>query len=65
MMKDKEGDIAYVADVRRCLASIRKIWINQTRDSPLIISEMVSSSCSISDFSFRFVLGHHIRRPSR
>lgn len=54
-----------VADVRRSLAQIRKMWGQQTTDAPLLISDAVSDAMSVSSFAFSFVLGHHLQRPSR
>jgi len=58
----KENDRAHMADVRRCLAAMRKAWLRQTQDSPLTLCEVVSNGTTISQFAFQFVLGHHVRR---
>ena len=54
-----------VADVRRSLAHIRKMWMQQTTNSPLLLSDAVSDTMSVSSFAFSFVLGHHLQRSSR
>ena len=58
-------DVVYVADVRRCLSHIRKVWLTQTINTPLLLSDEVSNDMTIARFAFRFVLGHHARRPGK
>ena len=59
---EKESERAQMADVRRCLAAMRRAWLRQTQDSPLTLCEVVSNNTTISQFAFQFVLGHHVRR---
>lgn len=55
-----------VAEVRKSLAHMRKEWSNHSRVMPFFPSQMLpNSSLAISDFAFRFVMGHHHKRHQR
>ena len=58
-----------VAEVRKALASIRKTWeetLACERSRPMYMSdEALVQGCSVQEFSFRFVLGHHEKRLSK
>jgi len=55
-----------VAEVRKSLAYMRKEWARHSRVMPFFPSQTLpNSSLMVSDFAFRFVMGHHHKRHQR
>jgi hypothetical protein len=58
-----------VAEVRKALATMRKIWDDTLTDEnsrPMYIGDdTLIRMCSVQEFSYRFVLGHHEKRLSK
>ena len=55
-----------VAEVRKSLAYMRKEWARHSRIIPFFPSQTLPcSDMLISDFAFRFVMGHHHKRHQR
>jgi len=56
-------DTMSVAEVRKSLAFIRKEWSAHSGVHPFYPSNtLVGSNMTISEFAFRFVMGHHEKR---
>ena len=51
-----------VADVRKALSMLRKEWADHTAIEPICPSKLLTKTMSMSEFSFRFVMGHHHKR---
>ena len=51
-----------VAEVRKCLSALRKIWAGHGINNPIDLSYKLSNNFCISHFAFEFVLGHHKKR---
>ena len=58
-----------VAEVRKCLGKLRINWTYHSQETPMDISSTVWESenahrppISMSDFAYRFVIGHHRKR---
>lgn len=55
-----------VADVRKSLAYMRKEWSKHSRVMPFFPSQALpSGDILVSDFAFRFVMGHHHKRHTK
>ena len=55
-----------VAEVRKSLAYMRKEWSKHSRVMPFFPSQLLPNSpLMVSDFAFRFVMGHHHKRHQR
>ena len=55
-----------VAEVRKSLAFMRKEWSKHSRVMPFFPSQSLpNTDMMISDFAFRFVMGHHHKRHQR
>jgi len=58
-----------VAEVRKSLAHIRKMWDSSQNDSlvaPMYLSDAIGvRDMSIEDFALKFVAGHHNRRSNK
>lgn len=54
-----------VADVRKSLAHMRKEWTKHSCVNPFFPSLHLSNDLTISEFSFKFVMGHHAKRHSK
>jgi len=55
-----------VSNVRKNLSIIRKSWVSHSKVIPFYIcNELAGDNMSISEFSFRFVIGHHARRHQK
>lgn len=51
-----------VAEVRKCLSSMRKEWTDHSCLHPFSISTDLANNLTVGEFSFQFVLGHHSKR---
>ena len=65
MLEEKNFSEIEVADVRRSLAFVRKTWEEQGCQKPMFTSTIIPIGVSISEFCFRFVMGHHTKRHSK
>lgn len=54
-----------VAEVRRCLAHIRKFWKHSTTEAPFLPSIEILPGQSIEEFALHFVRGHHDKRHNK
>lgn len=54
-----------VADVRKALSLLRKEWSNHTCVQPFFPSQKLTEHLSISEFAFKFVMGHHAKRHAK
>jgi hypothetical protein len=58
-----------VAEVRKALAAMRRNWEETMADEhskPMYMSgEALIRECSVQEFAYRFVLGHHEKRLSK
>lgn len=55
-----------VAEVRKSLAYMRKEWSKHSRVLPFFpCQELPNTSMVVSDFAFRFVMGHHHKRHQK
>ena len=54
-----------VADVRKSLAHMRKEWTKHSCVQPFFPSVYLTDNFTISEFSFKFVMGHHAKRHSK
>lgn len=55
-----------VAEVRKSLSFMRREWAKHSRVMPFFPSQTLpSGGIMVSDFAFRFVMGHHHKRHSR
>ena len=54
-----------VAEVRRCLHSVRQAWSAHSPESPLNLSAAVPNGLQLHTFCFRFILAHHNKRMHR
>lgn len=52
----------HVAEIRKALQQVRDTWKNHNIDTPICLSSPLYNGMTIEQFSFRFVLGQHIRR---
>jgi len=51
-----------VAEVRKALSVMRKEWSHHCAVKPFSPSNILVNNMTISNFSFRFVMGHHSKR---
>ncbi len=54
-----------VADVRKSLAIMRKEWAKHNCVNPFFPSKKITEDLTVSEFSFKFVMGHHAKRHSK
>jgi hypothetical protein len=54
-----------VADVRKALSLMRKEWAKHSNVKPFFPSYKLTNDLTISEFSFKFVLGHHAKRHAK
>lgn len=54
-----------VAEVRKSLALLRKEWSNHSAMHPICPSAPLINDMSMSEFCFRFVMGHHHKRHQK
>tara|TARA_B100000482_G_C12612127_1_gene299496 strand:+ start:1540 stop:1779 length:240 start_codon:yes stop_codon:yes gene_type:complete len=54
-----------VADVRKALSLMRKEWNKHSCVRPFFPSEKITDSLTVSEFAFKFVMGHHAKRHSK
>lgn len=54
-----------VAEVRKCLTMVRKLWDNNAPESPICLSEVMPNEMLVSEFCFYFVMGHHAKRHNK
>lgn len=54
-----------VADVRKALSLMRKEWLKHSNVKPFFPSYQITDNLSVSEFSFKFVLGHHAKRHAK
>ena len=54
-----------VADVRKALANMRKDWAKHSCVQPFFTSAKLTEELSVSEFAFKFVMGHHHKRHSK
>lgn len=55
----------HVADVRKALAHVRRIWELHTPDRPINLCQKVHTGSTVAEFAFEFVLIHHTKRLQR
>lgn len=58
-------DSMTVADVRKSLAFMRKEWLRHSCVNPFFPSKKLSENLTISEFAFKFVMGHHAKRHAK
>lgn len=55
-----------VAEVRKALAFMRKGWSKHSRVQPFFPCQALpNTNMVVSDFAFRFVMGHHHKRHQK
>ena len=54
-----------VADVRKSLACMRKEWSKHECVQPFFPSKKITEELTISNFAFKFVMGHHAKRHQK
>ena len=54
-----------VADVRKALSQMRKKWQKHSCIHPFFPSHDITTDMTVSEFSFRFVMGHHEKRHQK
>ena len=54
-----------VADVRRCLLTIRTLWTQNSPECPFNLTERVRTGEDIQTFCYEFILVHHTKRMAR
>ena len=54
-----------VADVRKALSSMRKEWNKHSCVQPFFPSQMITPEMTVSEFAFKFVMGHHAKRHAK
>lgn len=54
-----------VADVRKALSLMRKEWLKHSNVKPFFPSYQLTDELTVSEFSFKFVLGHHAKRHAK
>lgn len=54
-----------VADVRKALANMRKEWQKHNYVQPFFPSKYITDDLTISEFAFKFVMGHHAKRHAK
>lgn len=55
-----------VADVRKALSHMRREWQKHSAICPFFPSHALpNSDMSVSEFAFRFVMGHHYKRHTK
>lgn len=54
-----------VADVRKALSNIRKEWQRHSYVHPFFPSKKLTDDMTISEFAFKFVMGHHAKRHAK
>lgn len=54
-----------VAEVRRCLFSVRQAWATQSPEAPLNLSTIVPNGMELHSFCYSFILAHHNKRMQR
>lgn len=55
-----------VAEVRKALAHMRKEWSRHSSVHPFFPCQpMPSTTMTVSEFAFRFVMGHHHKRHQK
>ena len=55
----------HVAEVRKCLNVVRKLWEEHSPETPILLSSELPNRMLISEFCFIFVVGHHTKRHSK
>ena len=62
-------ELLTVAEVRRCLATLRRLWEDahaQASSGPMyLIQSLPNENFSIQDFALKFVLSHHTKRQAK
>ena len=54
-----------VAEVRRCLLSVRQAWAMHSPEAPLNLSTIVPNGMEMHSFCYKFILAHHNKRMQR
>ena len=54
-----------VADVRKALAHMRKEWSKHSCVKPFFPSYILAQELTVSEFAFKFVMGHHAKRHAK
>ena len=54
-----------VADVRKALSNMRKEWQKHNSVQPFFPSKALTNDLTISEFAFKFVMGHHAKRHAK
>jgi len=54
-----------VADIRKALSKLRRDWSDHSQIHPIYTSTTLTHDMSMSEFCFRFVMGHHAKRHQK
>tara|TARA_B100000683_G_C12492522_1_gene555059 strand:+ start:1370 stop:1588 length:219 start_codon:yes stop_codon:yes gene_type:complete len=54
-----------VAEVRRCLLSVRTMWGRHTPETPINLTANLPNGMTLYEFCHTFVLAHHSKRMQR
>lgn len=54
-----------VAEVRRGLDNMRRLWKTRSDSQPFFLSEMLFNGMNVQEFAFQFVMGHHHKRHNK
>lgn len=65
LINEKTVNHLNVSEVRKTLSLLRKEWENHTPVTPIMIAKPIVSKMCMSEFCFRFVMGHHEKRHKK
>lgn len=54
-----------VADIRKALSQLRRMWANHSTIEPIYTSTVLIGTMSTAEFCFQFVMGHHAKRHQK
>ena len=54
-----------VAEVRRCLLSVRTMWARHDPETPINLTHTLPNGMTLYEFCYTFVLAHHSKRMQR
>jgi len=54
-----------VADVRKALSTMRREWGKHNCVQPFFPSQKITEHLTVSEFAFKFVMGHHAKRHAK
>ena len=54
-----------VADVRKSLSNMRKEWTKHSAVNPFFPTKLIRPDMTISEFAFKFIMGHHAKRHAK